>query len=146
MKFGTWHFRIGMNRRGKYKPRWFWLLLFGILVAELLYNLISILIHAPINALMILLLTPMVAFIWSRLWFVIELRTGSVSDRGEFSAFERAADAEREEAEVEDPAEAMQAPSPPAWQTPSAPQSKPDSDRPEEPPPRPPRTPGGYGI
>lgn len=97
MKFGTWHFRIGYNRRGNYKPRWFWMVLFAILVAELLYNIASILIHAPINALMILLLSPMVVFIWTRLWFLIELRTGSATDRDELSAYDKHPQPEPEE-------------------------------------------------
>jgi hypothetical protein len=84
MKLGTWHFRIGINRRGNYKPRWFWLLLLAILVIELLYNLIALFVSSPLNALMIILLAPMVYFIGTRLWFLIELRAGAVKDRDQF--------------------------------------------------------------
>lgn len=84
MKLGTWHFRIGINRRGNYRPRWFWLLLLGILVIELLYNLVALFISSPLNALMILLLSPMVYFIATRLWYMIELRAGSLRDRDQF--------------------------------------------------------------
>ncbi len=84
MKLGGWHFRIGINRRGNYRPRWFWLLLMAILVVELLYNLISSFLASPLNALMVLLLTPMVLFIGTRLWYMIELRTGTLRDRDQF--------------------------------------------------------------
>jgi len=81
LKLGTWHFRVGMNKRGNYKPRWFWRVLFAILVLEMLYNLISLFIASPLNALMVLLLLPMVFFIWTRLWFIVEIRAGSDRDR-----------------------------------------------------------------
>jgi hypothetical protein len=84
MKLGTWHFRIGINRRGNYRPRWFWMTLFVILVIELIYNLVGVIIASPLNALMIVLLTPMIFFIWTRLWYMIELRSGSVANRAEF--------------------------------------------------------------
>jgi hypothetical protein len=74
-------FRVGRNRRGGFRPRGFWIGVLVLLAALILFNLVSLVAASPFHALMLLLLTPVALFLWSRLWYVIELRAGSPADR-----------------------------------------------------------------
>lgn len=79
--FRIFKFQIGKNRRGGFNPRWFWTGVLILLVLEILYNIVSLLASSPFHAIMLLLLTPVAIFLWSRLWYVVELRAGNPEDR-----------------------------------------------------------------
>ncbi len=72
---------IGRNRRTRFRPHWFWISIIVLLFLEIVFNIVWLARSGPVNSVVLAISTPVMIFIITRMWYVIEIRGGTVSDR-----------------------------------------------------------------